>query len=179
MSELAPAVRKVRGGDPEAFRVIVEATAAPMLRLAARITGNRAEGEDVLQDAYVKAYRAILGGGFDGRSKVETWLYRIVANAALDYVRSRRAQRLTCAEPAVIVQDLPRAESALALMELGDWLSVLPAEQRTVLVLKAVEGRTSAEIAELLGCSEGAVEQRLFRARSALRAKGKRVGNDG
>ena len=63
-------------------------------------------------------------------------------------------------------------EARLALRELDRWLGELPAEQRTVLVLRFVEGLTSAEVAEILGCSEGAVEQRLVRARASLRQRG-------
>ena len=62
-------------------------------------------------------------------------------------------------------------EAHLALVELGEWLEVLPAEQRAVVVLKSVEGFSSKETAEILGCSEGAVEQRLVRARATLRAR--------
>jgi RNA polymerase sigma-70 factor (ECF subfamily) len=63
------------------------------------------------------------------------------------------------------------AEARLALTELADWLKDLPPDQHAVLVLKAVEGRSSAEVAEILGCSEGAVEQRLVRARATLRQR--------
>jgi RNA polymerase sigma-70 factor (ECF subfamily) len=137
--------------------------------------GNVADAEDVVQEAYVKAYRSLLDGQFDRRAKVETWLYRIVVNATVD-ARRKRARRV----PAVPVEEetaLPieegesPAEARLALTELADWLGELPPDQQLALVLKAVEGRESAEIAEILGCSEGAVEQRLVRARATLRQR--------
>jgi RNA polymerase sigma-70 factor (ECF subfamily) len=137
--------------------------------------GNVADAEDVVQEAYVKAYRSLQDGQFDRRAKVETWLYRIVVNATID-ARRKRARRV----PSVDVEQddvaLPEgeqssAEARLALSELSDWLSELPPDQQAALVLKVVEGRESSEIAEILGCSEGAVEQRLVRARAALRQR--------
>lgn len=169
VTELSSAARRVRLGDPSAFRIIVEATMPSLVRLAARITGTRAEAEDVVQEAYIRAYRAILAGRFDERSRVATWIHRIVVNAAIDHVRSRKPRASTNADLAVDPVDGSRAESIVALRELDDWLSGLPPEQRVAIVLKSVEGWTSAEIAAALGCSEGAVEQKLVRARNALR----------
>jgi len=137
--------------------------------------GSTADAEDVLQEAYVKAYRALVEGRFDGRAKVATWLYRVVANTALDAMR-RKAARPTGSEDSP--DDAPEsggAESHVALRELSDWLAELPPDQRVALVLKSVEGFSTPEIAEILGVSEGAVEQRLVRARAMLR---KRRGND-
>jgi RNA polymerase sigma-70 factor (ECF subfamily) len=136
------------------------------------MVGNLADAEDVVQEAYVKAYRAIVEGRFDGRAKLETWLRRIVVNASIDALRTRkRAPKL---DEDVLDKSLDAsasAETALALSELSDWLSELPPEQRATLVLKALEGMSSREIGELLGCTEGAVEQRLVRARAALRER--------
>jgi RNA polymerase sigma-70 factor (ECF subfamily) len=137
--------------------------------------GNVADAEDVVQEAYVKAYRSLQDGEFDRRAKVETWLYRIVVNATIDAKR-KRVRRGTTVEVddetnAPHVEGDPTAESRLALKELADWLGDLPPEQQAALILKAVEGRESAEIAEILGCSEGAVEQRLVRARAELRKR--------
>jgi RNA polymerase sigma-70 factor (ECF subfamily) len=140
-----------------------------LVRLAARITGTQAEAEDVVQEAYIRAYRAIQAGRFDERSRVETWMHRIVVNAAIDHVRSRKPRVVADVALAAEPSDPSRAESVVALRELDDWLSGLPPEQRAAIVLKSVEGWTSAEIAQALGCSEGAVEQKLVRARNALR----------
>ena len=83
---------RVARGEASAFRAIVEVTRGAMYRLAARLTGNLGDAEDALQEAYVDAYRALSQGKWDGRSKVETWLYRIVTNACLDLLRSRDEQ---------------------------------------------------------------------------------------
>ena len=166
MSSLEEAARRVQRGDASAFRVIVEATAARLVRLSARIMGSVTEAEDVVQEAYIKAYRALVEKQFDGRSSVSTWLHRIVVNASLDARRKRKP-----AAPDVPLTTHGNAEEAVALRELARLLEELPEDQRTVLLLKTVEGMSSAEIAEVLGCSEGAVEQRLVRARAALREK--------
>ena len=151
-----------------AFRAIVEATGARLYRLALRMTADAHDARDVLQDAYVRAHRALVDGEFKGDARVETWLYRIVLNAALNHRRSR-SRRARLAEPERAPSASPEARADVAkLMEL---VRELPAEQRTALVLKELEGYTSAEIGLLVGCSEGAVEQRLLRARETLRKK--------
>jgi RNA polymerase sigma-70 factor, ECF subfamily len=172
LSNLDGAVARFLKGDTAAFQEVVDATSARLVRLSARMLGNMADAEDVVQEAYVKAYRSLLDGQFDRRAKVETWLYRIVVNAAID-ARRKRARRepvLEIPEDTAAADDSP-IEARLALAEIADWLGALPADQQAALVLKVVEGRESAEIAEILGCSEGAVEQRLVRARAALRQR--------
>ncbi len=172
MTNLEEAVADFLAGNRSAFQKVVDATSTRLVRLSARMLGNRMDAEDVVQEAYVKAYRSLIGGQFDGRSRVETWLYRIVVNASID-ARRARGRRV----PTSDVLDEPPwdggvfAEARLALSELADWLSELPEEQRTALILKAVEGLGSAEIAEILECSEGAVEQLLVRARTTLRQR--------
>jgi RNA polymerase sigma-70 factor, ECF subfamily len=177
LTSLEEAVNRVLKGDSSAFQGIVDATSMKLVRLSARMLGNVADAEDVVQEAYVKAYQSLVAGHFDGRSRVETWLYRIVVNATIDAKR----RRTRSAEPRDALRDeladeggwggAASAEARLALAELADWLGELPPDQHAALVLQAVEGRSSAEIAEILGCSEGAVEQRLVRARAALRQR--------
>jgi RNA polymerase sigma-70 factor (ECF subfamily) len=164
---------RVANGDDAAFRGVVDQTRAPMYRLAARLCGNLADAEDALQEAYVDAFRALREGRWDGRSKVETWLYRIVTNASIDALRKRREARENEAhEPRH--DGLIAAEARVALRELDALLSDLPPQDRAALVLVSVEGLSARAAAEALGCSEGAVEQRLVRARAALRAKQER-----
>jgi RNA polymerase sigma-70 factor (ECF subfamily) len=135
--------------------------------------GNVADAEDVVQEAYVKAFRSLAAGQFDERSSVKTWLYRIVTHATIDAMRTRARGRPSENLPAASWDGLAVAEARLALAELADWLEVLPPEQRAAIVLKAVEDLTTTEIAQILECSEGAVEQRLVRARAALRERRK------
>jgi RNA polymerase sigma-70 factor (ECF subfamily) len=150
----------------------VESTFARLVRFAARIVGDVAEAEDVVQESYVKAYAALMDGSFEGRSSVSTWLHRIVTRTAIDAKR-RRARRETYDDvlPEVPVDGASAADGHVALRELSEWLGTIPEEQSLALVLQALEGFTNREIAEILECSEGAVEQRLVRARAALRQK--------
>ncbi len=171
MDNLTEAVQRVRSGDPTAFQKIVDSSSTRLVRLAARMLGNVVDAEDVVQEAYVKAYRALVTGEFDGRANVSTWLYRIVTNQAIDAMRSRARRPRPTDTADESISDLASAEQNFVLTELADWMSELPPDQRAALVLKAVEGMTSPEIAEVLQCSEGAVEQRLVRARAALRKR--------
>jgi len=171
LDNLGAAVQRVRAGDTTAFQQIVTATSTRLVRLAARILGSVVDAEDVVQEAYVKAYRGLVTGEFDGRANVSTWLYRIVTNQAIDALRARARRPRPTDTADESATGLAGAEQKLALAELSDWMDGLPPDQRAALTLKAVEGLTSPEIAEILQCSEGAVEQRLVRARAALRKR--------
>ena len=172
MDTLEKAVDRVLSGDRSAFQQIVDATSQKLVRLGARIMGNQADAEDVVQEAYVKAYRALTAGEFDRRASVNTWLYRIVVNGAIDAKRSQKRRAEASDEQVDPGWDgAARAEARLALSELDDWLQALPAEQRAALVLQSMEGLNNTEIAQVMGVSEGAVEQRLVRARATLRQK--------
>lgn len=167
--------RRARNGDDTAFQALVVATTPKLFRVAARIVGDAAEAEDVLQDAYLRAFDALSSGRFDEQSSVETWLYRIVANAALDALRARKRRRarteVELADEASTVNDEPRILARRALQELDQWLSELPEEQRMAIVLKELEGLSSNEVAAMMKCSVGAVEQKLVRARVTLRQR--------
>ncbi len=158
-------------GDRAAFEAIVRSTQQPLLRAAARVLGSREEALDVLQEAYLRAFGALLDGSFDGRARVSSWLYRVVMNASLDALRARRRR------PTVPIPDRePQAgeggtEARVALAELAKMLDLLPEEQRAALVLRELEGLSNAEVAEVLETTEGAIEQRLIRARATLRRR--------
>lgn len=172
MHNLENAAQQVRAGDLAAFRSLVEATSSRFVRLAARMLGNVSDAEDVVQDAYIKAYRSLTSGRFEGRARVRTWLYRIVVNNCLDLLRQRRRSTADADDAPELAWDgAASAEAHLALKELADMCADLPDEQRAALVLKAVEGFTSSETAEILDITEGAVEQRLVRARATLRGR--------
>jgi len=172
LDTLEKAVDRVLSGDRSAFQQIVDGTSQKLVRLGARIMGNQADAEDVVQEAYVKAYRALTAGEFDRRASIHTWLYRIVVNGAIDAKRSRKRRAEASDEQVDPGWDgAAFAEARLALSELDEWLRALPADQRAALVLQSMEGLNNTEIAQVMGVSEGAVEQRLVRARAALRQK--------
>lgn len=125
-----------------------------------------------MQDAYVKAYKSLAAGQFDRRSRVETWLYRIVVNGSIDTKRARARGAIPTDTIAEMGWDgAANAEARVALSELSDMLSELPPDQKAALVLKSVEGFSASEIGEIMGRAEGAVEQLLVRARAALKKK--------
>lgn len=166
--ELRLLATRVADGDVAAFRPIVDATRGQLYRLAARLVGDLRDAEDALQDAYVSAFRAIREGRYDGRAKVETWLYRIVTNACIDLLRKRKVTRDDEGHEPRFDGEVS-AEARVALRELDALVAGFSPQDRAALVLVAVEGNTVKEAAEALGLTEGAVEQRLVRARAALR----------
>jgi RNA polymerase sigma-70 factor (ECF subfamily) len=171
--ELEEACMRVAQGEASAFAAIVRGTEAQLYRMAARMLADDGEAEDVVQAAYLSAYRALVAGQFDRRAGVMTWLYRIVTNAAIDALRARRARHALAVQD-VDMESQGSADAALlrvALRELAQWLDELPPEQRVAVILKEMEGMTSGEIARVLECSEGAIEQRLVRARATLRER--------
>jgi RNA polymerase sigma-70 factor, ECF subfamily len=170
--KLEAAALRAAAGDEAAFRDLVRETSARLFRLAAGILGDAAEAEDALQEAFTRAHAALSRGRYQSGRGVEGWLYQITANAALDALKARRRwwrrARPEAAPEAAAAGD---ALARLRLRELSRALGDLPPEQRAALILKEVEGLTSREVADILGCSEGAVEQRLLRARAALRER--------
>lgn len=177
--ELDEAVQRVARGERAAFGRVVELSTPRLFRLAARMIGNPEEAEDVLQDAFIRAFDALVDGRFDGRSGAFTWLYRVVTNASLDAMRSRKRRRARFepegeTEPAAPIVTDDHLGARAALRELDVWLADLPEDQRAALVLKEVEGMTTQEVAEVTGSSVGAVEQRLVRARATLRKRSER-----
>jgi len=169
--ELKLAAAQAARGDHAAFRSIVENTKDGMYRLSCRMLGNANDAEDALQNAYLNAYRALRDGRYTGESRVETWLYRIVTNSCLDALRRRRVRAATPPDSTHEPSAELSPEATLALREIDAWLAELPDEQRAVVILRCVEGLSSKDAGEILGCSEGAVEQKLVRARATLRKR--------
>jgi RNA polymerase sigma-70 factor, ECF subfamily len=177
LQTLEDAKSRVEQGDLTAFEVIVQATSVQLVRVAARIVGDMAEAEDVVQESYIGAYQALAQGRFDGRAHLSTWLRRIVINQAIDALRSRRRRPLLDNTQAEIGwEGVMSVESRLALVEVADLMNGLVPEQRAALTLSVLEGMSNSEIADAMGCSEGAVEQRLVRARIALRQRSQSHG---
>jgi RNA polymerase sigma-70 factor (ECF subfamily) len=157
------------------FQDLVATSSSGMLRVSARILGDVGDAEDAVQEAFSRVWRAMESGELAQMAHAKTYLYRAVTNAAIDGLRRRKRRAIWTRlfgedEPEPEGHEAP-ADVLVALGELRVLLEDLPDEQRAALVLKDVEGWSSAEIAEARGCSEGAVEQRLVRARATLRAR--------
>ncbi|MFD9609529.1 RNA polymerase sigma factor [Streptomyces sp. NPDC004288] len=158
-------------GDEEAFEVLVHRHSMPMIQLATRLLGNRAEAEDAVQDAFVSAWRSL--PEYRGEAMFGTWLHRIVTNRCLNLLRARRpaADLDAVAEPAAPDhQSSPAraAESQAAVRDLAQAMRALSAEQRVCWVLREIEAQPYDTIARTVGISPEAVRARVFRARRML-----------
>jgi len=163
------AVAACRRGEREAFDVLVARYQRPIYRLCYRYVNNHEDANDLAQDAFLKAWRAI--SGFRGESAFSTWLYRIAVNACLNHRALKRP--LTQELPEVLVDPRPGAE---AEAERGDdarrvraAVSRLPDRQRATLILKIYHDLTHEEVATILGSSVGTVKANLFHALANLR----------
>ena len=167
-------VAAARDGDQGAFEELVRQTYVSTYTLAYRLTGNEEDARDVVQDAYLRAWRGI--GKFRGEAQFSTWMYRITANAAATHVRKRRRHRaepidetFEPAETRPEVQPALQAESADSLERIARAVDELPPKLRSLVVLKDVYGLSHEAIAEELGISVPAAKVRLHRARRKLR----------
>ena len=165
-------VAACRRGDARSFEEVVRRTYRHVYTQALRLVGDSKDAEDVAQDAYVRAWRGL--EGFRGEAQFETWLYRIVANAAMNHLRKRRRFGDLMVEPedgpAVEIPSTARTEDeAVDRRQLEEALGALPLSLRTVVVLKDVYGLSCQEIGDRIGVSEGAVKVRLHRARRRLK----------
>jgi RNA polymerase sigma-70 factor, ECF subfamily len=176
-------VNAAREGDMQAFEQLIQKYDRNVFRIAQHITQNREDAEDVVQDAFLKAYQNL--NKFQGNSKFYTWLVRIAVNEALMRLRKRKADKTVSMDEDVETEDgsmprevadwSPNPEQLYGQSELGDILGKtiqgLPSSFRTVFVLRDVEGLSTEETAEMLGLSVPAVKSRLLRARLQLRER--------
>jgi RNA polymerase sigma-70 factor (ECF subfamily) len=170
---LSELVFRARAGDRGAFEDLVRETHAELFGLAMRIVGNEEDARDVLQEAFLRAYRGL--GAFRGDSAVTTWLYRITANCAATHLSRRGRQRHDRLEDAEPVVDEHRssdpedmASVALQRDQVQAALAALPARLRVVVVLRDIYDLPHLAIADELGITETAAKVRLHRARKKL-----------
>lgn len=173
-AELRELVDAARQGDPDALDGLVRATYGATFTLAFRLTGNEDDARDVVQDAYLRAYRGL--GRFRGDAQFTTWLYRITANCSANLLAKRaryRTEILSEDEPVVDVR--PEIDPELRLAGSDDRahisaaLAGLPWRLRQVIVLRDIYDLPHGAIAKELGISEAAAKVRLHRARRRLR----------
>jgi RNA polymerase sigma-70 factor (ECF subfamily) len=155
----------------DAFEQLYREHAPRLYALASRISGSPTEGEDLLQEIFLQAFRKL--DGFRGEAAVGTWLHRLAVNLCLDYVRSRRG-RMAKVTTSIDVEGAPepvaRPSQPGACIDLERAIRQLPDGCREVFVLHDVEGFNHQEIATLLGIAEGTSKSQVFRARGKLRA---------
>lgn len=178
-SEEADLVRRVQARDEIAFRVIVERYQSKVFSIIFGILRNRNDAEDIAQQVFAKIYFSIRS--FDFRSSLLTWIYKITVNECYDYLRKKRvrklvyesdfseddAQRMEASEPAVdghVPIDTRLAQRDLIIKLLGK----LSEEDRSLMLLKEVEGHSVEELAHMTGLNENTIKVKLFRTRQKL-----------
>ena len=177
-------VTRAQRGDKHAFDLLVSKYQRRLGRLLLRWVRDPSEVQDVVQETFIKAYRAL--PTFRGESAFYTWLYRIGVNAAKNYLAAR-GRRVPIAvstggddeteslEDSDQLQDVNTPESMLLSREIGtavsDAVEALPEELRTAITLREIEGLSYEEIAAIMNCPIGTVRSRIFRAREAIAAR--------
>jgi RNA polymerase sigma-70 factor, ECF subfamily len=178
-SEEAALVRRVQARDEMAFREVVERYQSKVFSIIFGILRNRNDAEDIAQQVFAKVYFSIKN--FDFRSSLLTWIYKITVNECYDYLRKKRvrklvyesdfsqedAQRMEASEPAVdgsVPADTRLAQRDLILK----LLSKVSEEERSLILLKEVEGHSVEELAGMTGLNENTIKVKLFRTRQKL-----------
>jgi len=179
----AALVARLQQGEKEACAECIEIHSPAIYRLALRLMGNEAEAEDVMQETFMSAFKAI--ESFEGRSSLGTWLYRIAYNAAMMRLRRKQPHQVS------VESALDDEESFTVPRQLFDWcclperdfereevrreleqaIQELPESLRVVFLMRELEGLSTADTAAALELSEGAVKVRLHRARLWLRER--------
>jgi RNA polymerase sigma-70 factor (ECF subfamily) len=173
-------VVRAQAGDKRAFNLLVEKYQRKLARLLSRFIRDPAEVEDVTQEAFIKAYRAL--PAFRGDSAFYTWLYRIGINTAKNYLMAmgRRAPTSTEIEAEEAegfdegeqLRDINTPESVLLTNEIAETVNAtieqLPEELRTAIQMREIEGMSYEDIAKAMDCPIGTVRSRIFRAREAI-----------
>ncbi len=178
-SEEAALIRRVQARDEMAFREIVERYQSKVFSIIYGILRNRNDAEDISQQVFAKVYFSIRN--FDFRSSLLTWIYKITVNECYDYLRKKRvrklvyesdfseddARRMQASEPAVdaaVPVDTRLAQRDLILK----LLSKVSAEERSLILMKEVEGHSVEELAQMTGLNENTIKVKLFRTRQKL-----------
>ncbi|GGX29331.1 RNA polymerase sigma factor RpoE [Undibacterium squillarum] len=176
-------VERVQRGDKKAFELLVSKYQRKLMRLVSRLVYDQAEAEDVVQEAFIKAYRAL--PNFRGESAFYTWLYRIGINTAKNHLVTQGRKAPTSTEADVEeaegfvdadgLKDINTPESLLLSKQIAQTVNAamhaLPEELRNAITLREIEGLSYDEIAEVMLCPIGTVRSRIFRAREAIAEK--------
>ena len=175
----AAVIQAVLDGDVNAYEALVKEYEKNVYNLALRMTGNSEDAADMAQEAFIKAYNSLTA--FRGDSKFSVWLYRIVSNVCLDFLRSRsRKQTVSLStenddgeEVELDIADETHSpeqllDRSLTRDAVRRGLAALPPDQREILLLREIQGLSYEEIADVLGLEAGTVKSRIFRARKKL-----------
>lgn len=176
-------VQRAQDGERAAFDLLVSKYQRRLMRLVSRLIHDQAEAEDVVQETFIKAYRALRH--FRGDAAFYTWLYRIGINTAKNMLASQgrrnsvtggpHVEKAEAMEEAEGLRDIETPEAMFASKQIAitvhSAMDALPLELRTAIVLRELEGLTYEEISEVMACPIGTVRSRIFRAREAIAEK--------
>ena len=184
-SALESWVPALRRGEATAFAHLVDAHGGWMLQLARRLLRHEQDAQDVVQEAFLTAFRSL--GGFQGQSRLSTWLHRVLVNAALMRMRRRKRKSEPVLEGDLAAKGRTGRSAELPLVwddppedvagrrelrrQVRGAIDQLPEIHRTILLLRDIEEMSTTEVAEFLDVSKQVVKTRLHRARQALRGK--------
>ena len=172
-------VQRIIGGETEAFELLVLEYQKNVYNVALRITGNAEDAADMAQEAFIKAFNSI--SSFKGDSRFSVWLYRIVSNVSVDFLRSKARRpssslsieneegetvELEIADESLSPEKL--LETKLSSQAVRRGLDSLPEDYRQILLLREIQGLSYDEIAQILDIEIGTVKSRIFRARKKL-----------
>jgi RNA polymerase sigma-70 factor, ECF subfamily len=178
-------VAKSMSGDADSFNQLVLRWERPIYALAYRVIGRDEDARDVVQETFLRAFRAL--PGFKGQAKFSSWLYRIALNLCRDWIRRRKRTPVVDTPEGVDIIELAAEQGPVESIEdlvarremsrvVAEGMQRLPEEQRTAIVLKEYHGLTFQEIAELQGCPLSTVKTRLYQGLSVLRRHLEREG---
>ena len=177
----AQLIERIQNGDKQAFELLVAKYQRRVVRLISRLVRDPAEQEDIAQEAFIKAYRAI--PNFRGESAFYTWLYRIAVNTAKNYLASQGRRPRTVGEFQSdedgesfgvddVVEDNNTPYAVLHSRQVAETVNKaierLPSDLRMAVTLREIEGLSYEEIAQAMDCPIGTVRSRIFRAREAI-----------
>ncbi|SRR6266852_655315 len=175
----AAAVARVRSGEKDTFRLLVERHSHIIFRLAFRMMENEQDAEEIVQETFLRAYRAL--DGFESRANFGTWIYRIALNRCYDVLAQRKARPVTQPQEDPEAPDLieqipttnPNQERRVLSQEIGvrvrSAMEQLTTGERIAFTLRHFEGRSIEEIAQVLNVREGVAKNRVHRAVKKLR----------
>jgi RNA polymerase sigma-70 factor (ECF subfamily) len=189
-TEEAALVRRVQARDEIAFREVVERFQSKVYSIIYGILRNRNDAEDIAQQVFAKIYFSI--GSFDFRSSLLTWIYKITVNECYDYLRKKRVRKLVyesdfSAEESLRMENsepatdpAPANDERIAKHDLVvKLLEKISPEDRSLILLKEVEGHSVEELSHMTGLNENTIKVKLFRARQKLVKAAKRLGHSG
>ncbi|HEX2833496.1 MAG TPA: RNA polymerase sigma factor [Thermoanaerobaculia bacterium] len=168
-------VQTIRGGDTDAFETLVRRKTSKVYALCYRIIGNSEDAKDISQLVFLKLWENL--EKYDPQFAFDTWLYRMVTNVAIDFMRNKQSRENAVNSNLRLVKTSAEAEQGVVVQRkeiesvFNDIANVLSPKQKTIFVMNQMEDLPSAEIAKILGCRESTVRNHLFNARKLMQAQ--------